>query len=462
MKHFFLLTIILFSISCNNLLKNYEDEWKMKIETRDFKGALAIINSEIKKDSLNSELYRMRGSSYFFMDEYESADYNYSIALTLDSTNVKTLLGKARVFAKKENIKQAISYIEKAEVINPNEAQIYLERGNIYAEVENYIDAKIEYRKAILLDNELSEAYNNIANILAFEGEFENAVKNYTKALKSSPKNADILLHRGVIMRQMDKIDEALADINLSISINSEDPMAYWNRASIYHKRDEFNKAILDYSLYQKLKPNDLMVYYNRGICYIQIEKYNEAIGDFNKAIDLDNTQFESFEGRGYAKMFLEDYNGACEDYKKAKELGSVIADEAIPQVCEDDISFLCEYKTEHLVSKEYLDYASSYYHDNLEGVILDYGKDYSNITIIITSVSDDFRENTGGNIGENMKIYIDNTQKIIDNKMVNLCKTKFKNFVIKGRKIKFSISEAIKGGSINHGVWHLTYAKAI
>ena len=57
---------------------------------------------------------------------------------------------------------------------------------------------------------------------------------------------------------------------------------------------------------------------------------------------------------------------------------------------------------------------------DNLEGVILDYGKDYSNITIIITSVSDDFRENTGGNIGENMKIYIDNTQKIIDNKMVS------------------------------------------
>ena len=464
MKQIFLLFIIIIFISCNNPSKNYEDEWKNKMESRDFKGALTIVNSQINKDSLNVELYRMRGSSYFFMDDYDSAYLNYSLALNLDSKDAKTLSAMARLFLGKGSVKQAKSYIEQALIIEQNNAQIHLICGNIYAKEENYLDAEAEFRKTISIDNSSFEAYNNLANILVINREFEKAILIYTKALEINPNNSNILLHRGVAKFQINEKDEGLIDLSQSIRINPENSKAYWYRASMYQKSNKFSKAIIDYNSYQKLKPNDFMAYYNRGICYAQTEKYHEAMKDFSKVIDLDSTQFIAYEGRGNVKVALEDYRGACKDYKKAKKIGSGNVDEIIKLICEDDITALCEYKSEHLVSEANLDYVSVW-HENqssLNGVITDYANDYSSITLDVIRASDEFQSNIGLSIGDEMTIYIDNSQRVIDSKMNDFCETKFEDFIIKGRTIRFSILEAINGGTVNHGIWHLTSAKAI
>ena len=100
----------------------------------------------------------------------------------------------------------------------------------------------------------------------------------------------------------------------------------------------------------------------------------------------------------------------------------------------------MCEYKTEHLVSEDNLNYVSVW-HDNqssLNGVIIDYANDYSRITLDIIRDSDEFQSNTGLSIGDEMTIYIDNSQRLIDSKMNDFCETKFEDFIIKGRTIDF------------------------
>ena len=222
MKQKVLLFIILISVSCNNSSKNYKEEWKKKMESKDFKGALTIVNLEINKDSLNVNLYRMRGSSYFFMGNHDSAYLNYSLALNLDSKDAKTLSTMARLFLEKGNIKRAKSYIEQALIIEKNNAQIHLICGNIFAKEENYLDAETAFRKTISLDNSSFEAYNNLANTLVINGEFEKAILIYTKALKISPNNSSILIYRAISKFQINQKDEALIDLSRSIRFSPE------------------------------------------------------------------------------------------------------------------------------------------------------------------------------------------------------------------------------------------------
>ena len=61
----------------------------------------------------------------------------------------------------------AISDIDTAIMLNPNNAYLYFDRGNLHAGADDYVKAIADYDKAIELDPNLAEAYYNrgIANI---------------------------------------------------------------------------------------------------------------------------------------------------------------------------------------------------------------------------------------------------------------------------------------------------------
>lgn len=68
--------------------------------------------------------------------------------------------------------------------------------------------------------------------------------------------------------------------------------------------------------------------------------------------------------------------------------------------------------------------------------MIKDYANDYNNITVTILKVSAEFQDNIGLNAGDQMVIYIDNTKKVIDNKMNDFYNTKTKRYYKDSDKI--------------------------
>ena len=61
----------------------------------------------------------------------------------------------------------AISDLDKAMLLSPDNAYLYFNRGNLYASNKDYTKAIADYNMAVKLDPKLAEAYYNrgIANI---------------------------------------------------------------------------------------------------------------------------------------------------------------------------------------------------------------------------------------------------------------------------------------------------------
>ena len=491
--------------------KIYYKRYKAWMHLEQFEEALTdidyLINNIDRNDSIFNwgEMYLDKGSILNMLDKQKEALHFYNLAEKENTSNspdfaANILVGKAKVEADKKNISTSIKLLNRAIEIDSQNGIAYGARGVIYFEQGNTDGAFRDFYKAKKYDPNNSDIYFNIGQLYANDSKnIDSATYYFDKAIKLAPqspvkymihtslgdlnhdngklnealehfkiaerlnsKNDLFLFNYSMLLSDMGKNTEALEKINRAIINNPRDPEYFNLKGLILNDQSDFNNAEKTFIKAIEINPNYGGAYYNLGYINSKKENIREAIKYYNKAVALNFDLPATLVNRALLKFKINQSDEACSDLNRAFQLGRTDIEPLIAKQCKLNISFLCEYKTEYLVSKEYLDYASSQGYDSLEGVILDYGKDYSNITITLSSVTDKILKEVGLNIGDNMKIYIDNKQNTIDNKTQNLCKTKLKDFIIKDRKIKFSISEAIMGGTVNHGIWHLTYAKAI
>jgi tetratricopeptide (TPR) repeat protein len=124
--------VVLQRAVANSVVQNYAD-------------AISDLTAYIQIDSTSSLAYWQRAVCRARLNEYEASRG--------EDERLKTA--------------GAISDIDTAIMLNPNNAYLYFDRGNLHAGADDYVKAIADYDKAIELDPNLAEAYYNrgIANI---------------------------------------------------------------------------------------------------------------------------------------------------------------------------------------------------------------------------------------------------------------------------------------------------------
>jgi len=147
----------------------------------------------------------------------------------------------------------AVRHYTKALELNPNYADVYLNRGSAYYFLGKYDEAIADYNKAIELNPNAAYAYSARAFAYYILGKYYEAIVAYNKAIELNPNAAD----------------------------------AYLNRGSAYYNLGKYHEAFADYSKAIALNPNDADAYNGRGLAYNSLGKHDEAIADFKKAREL-------------------------------------------------------------------------------------------------------------------------------------------------------------------------------
>ncbi|NGM90510.1 tetratricopeptide repeat protein, partial [Parapusillimonas sp. SGNA-6] len=103
------------------------------------------------------------------------------------------LVKQAQIYASIQNFDEALAALEKAELLEPSEGDIYLIRGTIYSSMGWFDDAEENLKKALHSADNKEDVYYQLGNMFQVKGDFEKAVHYLKKSLQINQENQDAL-----------------------------------------------------------------------------------------------------------------------------------------------------------------------------------------------------------------------------------------------------------------------------
>ncbi|MCA2660318.1 MAG: tetratricopeptide repeat protein [Microcystis sp. M049S2] len=253
-------------------------------------------------------------------ENYEQALTVINQAISLVPNNPNYYNEKWAVLDKLKRYDEGLAAITQAIDLAPRAAW-YSNRGNLYYDLQKYELALSDWNKAIDINPNFAKAYNNRGILYSDLQKYDLALSDYSKAIDINPNDAGAYVNRGVLYSDLQKYDLALSDYSKAIDINRNDAEAYYNRGNLYYDLQKYDLALADYDKAIDINPNFAEAYNNRGDLYRLQQKYDLALSDINKAIDINPNDAGAYLNRGGLYRLQQKYDLALSDYSKAIEI---------------------------------------------------------------------------------------------------------------------------------------------
>ena len=180
------------------------------------------------------------------------------------------------------------------------------------------------YSRIIDIDPNIAEVYINRGILRKNMKDEEGALQDYNKAIELNPNDA-AYYNRGILKKDMNDKDGALQDYNKAIELNPNYAVAFNNRADLYLERDNLDKALADVNHSIDLG-GGYVSFITKGEIYKAMEKYSDAIELFTQALSYNEKGKESFEYR--AKCYRKLAEAELDEDKKKELIAKAEADE--------------------------------------------------------------------------------------------------------------------------------------
>jgi tetratricopeptide (TPR) repeat protein len=205
------------------------------------------------------------------------------------------LVEKASSLIYNNDVDKAITLLDKAIKIDPNNKNAYLQMANAYKQ-KNYYDQAISfYDKAIDINEDNLNALREKAAYSFENQKYNDAVDSYNKIANKNTEDFSFYFHKGYAENEIGRINESIESYTIYLNNYPNTSSAYLNRGNCYYRNGYYQRAIEDYTAAIKNNKNDSKenlgkYYYARGLSYYYLNKRLESCLDYKRAADLGNS----------------------------------------------------------------------------------------------------------------------------------------------------------------------------
>ena len=294
-----------------------------KINLEDYIGAMADVDSAIRRNEFIPMAYYAKGFLHNRLKQYYKAEQSLTKALELSPENLTFIIGRLEALDHQKKYEEELRDINFAIKKLPEEPQIAMEKSrvlllmgdtvaaiasadslrNIYprdAQVigmvatlmlitEDRDSALTLYNKAIDLKSDNFIHFLNRGNLRYDNKNYRGAIADYNKAISLEPQNEQALFNRALIMIEVGDYNQSLQDLDQILSINPTMDEAIYERALVCHRLGRLNEAIEGLSSiiekYEEFAP----AYYQRAAAYEALGKKKLAYQDMQATIAIND-----------------------------------------------------------------------------------------------------------------------------------------------------------------------------
>ena len=202
------------------------------------------------------------------LDNGNAAAAEQKFALATKNLKKKSIeeyifIGRAYTISLKPDYKKALEYLNKAKLINPQDAQLNLALGNAYYGDKNQNEAYSAYRNAYASDNTLIRAKMQLGVLL-------KGAKAYTEAIKAFDEVIAINANYGPVYREL------------------AETYYLWGRNEPAKYRTYIDKSLVNYEKYLSLTDYSLSSRMRHADFLVLAGEYKALEIEANKMVELD------------------------------------------------------------------------------------------------------------------------------------------------------------------------------
>lgn len=164
MKKIIVISLFGLLLSCADK-KSATDNLNLAIEEvnkKSYENAFTYIKLAFNKDSSNSSIFYYKGIIETNLKKTSEALISFQKAISLDSTNFKALVERAKLKITLGDIVSAVNDCDKARLVKKDYSDIYLTKANAYERLSDNSNAIIQYECAIQYGEKTGETYFKI------------------------------------------------------------------------------------------------------------------------------------------------------------------------------------------------------------------------------------------------------------------------------------------------------------
>jgi tetratricopeptide (TPR) repeat protein len=242
----------------------------------------------------NPNYYKTRGYFfYYYKGDFAKAvtDLEKAINLNPNDDDIYSKLGEMHSTTLIENpylnYKKAIEYYRKAIKLKPKEIRYYAARAHIFEKVKNYKEAIDDYSTLIELQP-IERYYQARAENYLVNNNYESAIKDFTKAIELLNDFYYLYEKRGEAFLKLKLYEDALKDFDHIVKYGKSDACdGYKGRGDVFYSQNNYDQALENYSKAINLCDYNPKFYKLRADTYIKLGKTNLAEKDLISTDEL-------------------------------------------------------------------------------------------------------------------------------------------------------------------------------
>ena len=232
---------------------------------------------------------------------------------------------KADILLATQNYYEGLTMLEKAEVLDSNDINLYILKTDAYLALDFQEKAAALLEEAIVVfdGEDKIELLFELADVYDDYEDFEKVFNCLHLILKQDPTNEEALYK---ICFWADYTGRNEESIRIHQQIIEDYPycqLAWFNLGTAYQGLRLYEKSIDAYQYAIAIDEKFDYAYRNLGDAYLRLRKYHDAIEALQKVLELSMPEDVIYEAIGYCYEKLKDPAHARFNYRKAVHLNS-------------------------------------------------------------------------------------------------------------------------------------------
>ena len=217
--------------------------------------------------------------------------------------------------------KNALSAMQRAAQLSPEDAAIHNNLGNALKDSGEYEAAAASYRKALELEPAFADAHNNLGNALKNLGQINEAVACYRRALELEPNYPDAHFNLANVLSNMGDVEGAIENYRQGLALDPNDAEMHYNLGGVLLGLGRLEAAVDAYRHALALNPDFAEAHCNLGNAYQELRQYDLAVDANRRAIAINENFAEAHNNLGNALLELKQADAAMVSFQQALAL---------------------------------------------------------------------------------------------------------------------------------------------
>jgi tetratricopeptide (TPR) repeat protein len=299
-----------------------------KLYLDDYEGAEDDCSLALERNNFIVRAYVCRSFARMKLGQYDGAISDCDKGMEFDPENKSLLYYKCLSLVDAKRYSEAGSSLNEMIRLYPSEADGYLVRGQMNVSKGDTLAAIDDFSRSISVDKHNAWGWGARGWVYLMKEDWPNAVADLNEAIRLNPDKGGYFMERGMARFYMNDLRGSLEDLDRSIEIEPNEKYNYLNRAIIRSKVGDLNRALADFDKAIYLDPTDYQAIYNRGLVRSDVGDLKAAVADFTTIINRYPQFTPAYRLRSDLRKKIGDAKGADRDYFAAWNIEEKVKEE--------------------------------------------------------------------------------------------------------------------------------------